>query len=306
MDDENGEDDDHLADERKEQPKDDPNHTSTTTCQKKDLDRLAFFRAAKIYWPKRKIEYQNVARSVHNISNRGHVPLDGKEREKNHSELKIEICMVVCPHHRQDQNLASSIDSAHNSASTEDEVSETDAFAVQDHTASLQLVRMVNGVPILDSAEAHSCGLVHGLANKIVWGSFGLDIERNTTVASDATALDSSDVSSCTPRFHLRDSNLITPFIRRNLNHKQLKADDQQTIGGDCLPVEEKKKRKMDMLSQNDILPANVRIGSMLVVVHIRAAPSSLPLPTLSKVSAYICLLASFFAFARLVAQRKH
>ena len=306
--------DENHPDERKQKSRDD-SAEATTTSQKVDADRLAFFHTAKSFWPKRKISYQNIARSVRNIRNHNHIRVtsDGRKGIDKTSELQLEVYMAVCPHSQSDENLGSSADSSASTSCNDASCNDGDeedvkhhTLPLQDQTASLELVRMVNGVPILDSTEAHSCGLVHGLANKVVWGSFGLDVDRNTTIVPDASASDPMVSPSHTPSFHLRDSNLIVPFIRRNLNHRQLKPRDQKSNHDDnSCEAEKKKKRKTELLSQNDLLPANVRIGTILVVVHIRAAPSSLPLPTLSKVRGacnptLACRLFACVFFARL------
>jgi hypothetical protein len=233
-----------------------------------DPHRYEFVHAVQSFWPNRSIVYDNVARSVHDIRNYNHKKTPTGKGKAGNSGCQMEVNMVVCPHSDHDEKGNSSDDSA---ATTSIDVLSGDETA-----ATLQLVRIVNGVPIMESAEAHSCGLVHGIANKGVWGSFGLDIERSTTMAPDTS-------SSSTPSFLLRDSSLIAPFINKNLNHKQLKVDDYDTIHNHN-HEEAKTKRKREALPQKDLLPANLRIGTILIVVQIRAAPSSLPLPSLSKV----------------------
>jgi hypothetical protein len=240
-------------------------YADTNNITKIDPHRYDFVHAVQSFWPKSSIVYDNVARSVRDIRNYNHRTTPAKKEEARNSGCQMEVNMVVCPRSENDEIGNSSYDSA---ATTSSEVLSGDETA-----AKLQLVRIVNGVPIMESAEAHSCGLVHGISNKGVWGSFGLDIDRGTTVAPDTS-------SSSTPSFLLRDNSLIAPFINKNLNHKQLKVDDYNSIHSHDNKAE-KKKRERD---QKDLLPANVRIGTILVVVQIRAAPSSLPLPSLSKV----------------------
>eukprot|EP00536_Pseudo-nitzschia_multiseries_P003061 jgi/Psemu1/63970/estExt_Genemark1.C_430077 len=272
--------------------------TAAAAHRNADPDRLAFFNAARSFWPKRNLRYQNVARSVRSI--RGRTPdnltADGTGAEKA-PELRLEVGMVVCPRSRSRSEespvrVRPAVECAADTPSCgngegEDEDDNEDTGPT-DPTASLQLVRMVNGVPILDGAEGHSCGLVHGLANKIVWGSFGLDVDKSATMSPEIetginTEIETNtvahDPSSYTPRFRLRDSHLIVPFLGRNQNHKQLERRNSTQE-----PPTNKNKRTMESVSRTDLLlPANVRIGTILVVVDIHAAPSSLPLPTLSK-----------------------
>ena len=248
-----------------------------------ESDRYAFFKAAKSFWPERNIAYKNVARSVRNIPRTNY---SSKENATT-SELQLEVHMVVCPYPKQDEEnssgstSATGSDSSSSSSSFDDDINTGD-YAVRDRkVATLQLIRMVNGVPILDSGEAHSCGLVHGVANKIVWGSFGLDVTKNAATIHETCDTPSRHPTTSTPSFQLRDSNIIAPFINRNINHRQLRASNRDMINNDN--EEEDKKRKRDDDYQDGLLPANIRIGTILLVVQIRAAPSALPLPTLSK-----------------------
>jgi ribosomal protein RSM22 (predicted rRNA methylase) len=130
---------------------------------------------------------------------------------------------------------------------------------------------MVNQIPLLDGAEASACGLVHGVSNKVVWGSFGLHVAKSSD----------SDMHSWTPHFDVRDSDQLAPFFQSQ-THRLWEARQEQS--DEDLVEEEAKKRKRHLATRSSLLPAKVRLGHIIVVVHIRAAPSSLPLPTLSKV----------------------
>jgi hypothetical protein len=230
-----------------------------------DSHRYDFVNAVRSFWPNRNTTYDNVAWSVRKIRKYNDETQSTAKEANEKSEAYLEVNMAVCPHSNQDENCNSSVESAATS----------DILSGEEKAATLQLVRIVNGVPIIESAEAHSCGIVHGIANKRVWASFGLDIDRSTATASDNTV--------CAPSFTLRDSPLIASFFNKSLNHKQLRTNDNDTIQNQSLEAN-KKKRKREILPQKDLLPANARIGAILIVVHVRAAPSSLPLPTLSKV----------------------
>ncbi len=210
-------------------------------------DLYEFADAVRSFLPKCNVPYENVARSVHNLRN-----FNDETETQRKSMVQLEVSMAVCPDEDLDQRSNSSIDSS-------------------EKATTLQLVRIVNDVPIIENAEAHACGLVHGVANKRVWGAFGIDIEKTTTTASNT--------SLPTPSFLLRDSSLVAPFINRNANHQQLETEVCETDHDENC----KSNRKRRKGAQNYLRPVNVRIGKILVVVHVRANPSSLPLPTLSK-----------------------
>ena len=250
-----------------------------------DSDRFAFFEAAKSFWSDRKIVYKNVARSVRKISTRSY----NQTENTSNPELQVEVSLVVCPYskHSNDTSKASSTSSMSSLDGAINQI-DTDDYCIKDkQTATLQLIRMVNGNPVLDSGEAHSCGIVHGVADKSLWGSFGLDITKNSVAHQD-----DSETSLHHTTYALQDSSIIAPFINRNNNHRQLRTSNRDTVvdndDGTC-----NKKRNND--SRDDLLPVNLRIGSILVVVQICAASSLLPLPTLSKVRHFIFISVVYF-----------
>lgn len=290
-DDDDDDDDNHQLVEREAVSlRNDLDRGAIVTPDDDDPERSAVFRAAKAFWPKRKIVYENVARSTRNIrlNNHGGRPSDEEKGSKKLESvpLQLEVYMVVCPYSCEpdEQSHASSTTDTITSSENDREIDSSEYHGQQ--TATLELIRIVNGVPILDSTEVHSCGLVHGVANKIVWGSFGLDVDGNTTAPTALISTDTNDSSpsSYTPTLRLRDSSLILPFINRNQNHRQLKDRNPSEAGNDSDPEERKKRKRNELSSQTHLLPANVRIGTILVVVQICASQSSLPLPTLSKV----------------------
>ena len=235
-----------------------------------DPERYEFFNASQSFWTNREIRYTNVARSIRDIRQYEHQTPPSEREANRKSEVQLEVKMAVCPHINHSERGSNSTDSAATTSKNSTSEIENDA--------TLKLIRIVNGVPIMENAEAHSCGLVHGIANKSVWGSFGLDIDRTSAAASNDC--------SRTPSFVLRDSSLIAPFIKKNSNHRQLKINDYEKIYHHN-HSSQKKKRKKDTCPQNDFMPANVRIGTILVVVEIHAAPNLLPLPSLSKVRCF-------------------
>eukprot|EP00980_Cylindrotheca_fusiformis_P008737 scaffold1868_cov193-Cylindrotheca_fusiformis.AAC.22 len=136
--------------------------------------------------------------------------------------------------------------------------------------AMMRLIRMVNDVPLLDGAEGCACGLVRGLANKLVWGSFGLHVAQSND----------TDKDSWTPLFDVRDSDHVAPFFQQHqhgLWTGGIEATDK------VIDKSEHQKRKPNSLSKATFPPAKARLGDITIVIKIRAAPSTLPLPTLSK-----------------------
>jgi hypothetical protein len=233
-------------DDEEEQEKD----TRRLVQKRFDPQRKAIFQAAQSYL-QHPVKLKNIAHSVQPIRL-------GEDWNGPHAP-KLEVDLIVCPHEE---------------GSTE--TNDTD----RESKASIQLIRMVNHIPLLDGAEATACGLVHGISNKTVWGSFGLHV----TKSSD------SDMHSWTPQFDVRDSDQVAPFLQSQ-THRLWEARNEQEEPED---ETEAKKRKHAMFSRSSMLPAKVRLGCIVVVVKIRAAPSSLPLPTLSKVRESIRLVPCF------------
>ena len=145
-------------------------------------------------------------------------------------------------------------------------------------TAKLQVVRLVNGVPVLDSSEAVACGVIRKISGMTaIWNSFGLDI------------CDRSQLTSNSPSLGISDSSQVAPFLRTSTHslyqsqHDALStSDDDDDDDFDLEDIHNTRKRKKEQQARC-ILPAAQRLGDMLIVVQIRAKPSALPLPTLSK-----------------------
>lgn len=154
--------------------------------------------------------------------------------------------------------------------------------------ASMVLIRMVNKIPLLDSAEGVACGLVQCLASKKrMWNSFGLDVHLN---------IDPENTNSV-PTFDVRDSEQVIPFFKQGAHNLLEGSDDDCTEAaedsdndhdGDLHVAGSKRSKRT---SPRNLLPASVRLGSILVIVQIHAEPSVLPLPTLSKVCYHVCVL---------------
>lgn len=137
---------------------------------------------------------------------------------------------------------------------------------------------------------------------KSTWNSFGLEVsplieDRVPCVLRNGNAESHNEIEACIPTYHLKDSAQVAPFFRSNTHalyesdsddNGELDSDEED--GSDCsydssaeeekANVRNKRKRK----KRAKLLPAGIRIGSMLVIAQIHANPSALPLPTLSKV----------------------
>jgi hypothetical protein len=170
-------------------------------------------------------------------------------------------------------------------------------------SANLMLIRMVNGVPLLDGAEASACGLVQGITQKqSTWNSFGLRVTPTTSLGAFAEVEDDDDGESSSlgpgelfvPTYAVRDSDQVAPFIRSGTHDLyDMEAWDDGAEGDDSSSSGDERGRRPSRKkksTKNEFLPAHLRLGNILLIVQITAKPSSLPLPTLSKVRT-LCIL---------------
>jgi hypothetical protein len=218
---------------------------------------------------RKSIEYKNVAHSEQSIrhasATKGQYPI-------------LEVDMVVfAPNDQSD-------DDDDNPESDEGIHSET-------RTATMALIRMVNRIPLLDSAEAAACGLVQGItARSLTWNSFGLGVARSNERAKKELA---QRGRTFVPYFAVKDSDHVAPFFARG-NHARFEDDDdgcdndesdEDSDSSDCgteQPRTTTRKRNRKK-KQVILLPAHLRLGNILLMVQINADPKTLPLPTLSK-----------------------
>lgn len=144
--------------------------------------------------------------------------------------------------------------------------------------AELVLIRMVNKIPMLDSSEAIACGLVQGLvAKKQLWTSFGLDVTLKPSNTTDA--------SSCAPSYTVRDTEQVASFVKKGTHDLFEKNEAIPRLEG----TEPSNSGSKSVVGHRKLLPAHIRLGNILVVVGIHADPSTMPLPTLSKVGSPYC-----------------
>lgn len=151
-------------------------------------------------------------------------------------------------------------------------------------SSELQIVRIVNGIPILDSSEALACGVINKVSsNSDTWNSFGLNVTRKN--GDDQGPMSSNELN--TPTFVVNDSAQVTPFLKdttHSLFRDQCVDWDQASSDDDEFDTKNRRGKRKKMRQMRCLLPAALRLGGILMVVQIRAKPSALPLPTLSKV----------------------
>ena len=227
----------------------------TQNC-KNEVRRKDLLKCVQDFWGS-PVKLENIAHSIQPIR------LDASARKiSSSSHPRLQVDMVVCgpneSHHDDD-----------------DDDGNDDGMSSEEPVATIRLVRMVNRIPLLDGAEASACGLVQGVANKVVWGSFGLQVTKSSTSNADTAWI---------PVFHVQDSDQIAPFFQSRTHalweaskDDHLEADDDD--GGMDAALKKRKRATQDFL-----LPAKLRLGKILLIIQIHAQPSFLPLPTLSKV----------------------
>lgn len=113
-----------------------------------ETQRKIAFCAAQSYFGGSTVKLENVAYAAQNIR------LPNSQKGSKEPAPKLEVEIIVRPD------------------CTESLVGKEEPIA------TLRLIRMVNSIPMLDSAEGFGCGLVHGISNKLIWGSFGLHVTQ--------------------------------------------------------------------------------------------------------------------------------
>jgi hypothetical protein len=153
------------------------------------------------------------------------------------------------------------------------------------NSSELQVVRMVNGIPLLDSSEALACGVMNKVSsNSDTWSSFGLNVSRKSE--NDQGPVPLNEIN--TPTFVVSDSAQVAPFLMsttHSLFQDRSRDWNQSSSEDDEFDTENRRGKRKKARQAQCLLPAALRLGDILMVVQIRAKPSALPLPTLSKVS---------------------
>jgi hypothetical protein len=247
-----------------------------------------------------KVRLENVAHAMVPIRfNAGSGTLDGGGgRSNNGTEAGrpvLEVAFVV------DAGAGGDDTDSHDATDDQDEI-QRPSLDDRDH-GELALIRMVNGVPLLDTSEAIACGIVQGVASKKrLWNSFGLAVAHLANDSGSRKAFVSK-----APTFSIHDSDQVAPFFQRGAHSlfqggSKLEVDDDDIIesdedhgfdGAESMSAVEQRKRKRaasqntSKLRLHQLLPAKVRLAKCFCVLQIHAKPSALPLPTLSKVRTF-------------------
>ena len=166
------------------------------------------------------------------------------------------------------------------------------------NSAELQVVRMVNGIPLLDSSEALACGIVNKVSsNSDTWNCFGLCVTRKSENNQGSEPLTELN----TPTFEVNDSAQVAPFLStstHSLFYDQSKDLDHSNSSDDYdFDTDNRRWKRKKERQVRCYLPAALRLGHILMIVQIRAKPSALPLPTLSKVisvATFVCICRSY------------
>ena len=232
---------------------------------------------AKRYKRRQDLRVQNVAFSAQPI--RRNVSSSQSVSSKNTGPT-LEVGFVVFGPKPEEADSSDDDDENENNPQSQNESNQSN----DTRTTKLQVIRMVNGIPLLDSSEALACGVVQKISNNAAtWNSFGLNVVQNSSHDLDPVPLNEQN----TPTFDLSDSAQVAPFLK-STTHSLFQDESQEysSDDDDDFDVENMRggKRKKERHAKC-ILPASLRLGDVLMVVNIRAKPSALPLPTLSKVS---------------------
>lgn len=144
----------------------------------------------------------------------------------------------------------------------------------EDSMACMELVRMVNSVPLLDGAESMACGFVQAIKLSTSWSAFGL------TVLGGGGSSEGKTNEAWVTRFQVRDSDQVAPFFRQNTHDLW---EDQEERKSDNDQGNEVKRTRRKRIVHEIRLPAKVRLAKILLIVNIQAAPNMLPMPSLAK-----------------------
>ena len=277
------------------------------------IERWEILSAAQSYLC-RPIELKNVAYSIQPIRKMHSSFKAQKKPSKFDSCPMLEVDMIVYGQENDEDDIEHNWGCEEKNTYEPNHRFDVHTSSSEDQSeAKLMLVRMVNRIPLLDGAEAHACGLVRGISSKLsLWNSFGLDIAKidspkvsNTFQVAHKTNKDVdlnksklSELELHIPMFAIKDSIQVLPYFQSSTHalfeskeigeKSEIEANYADSKAGDCENSSEvtlncQKRNKIEYGKR--LLPANLRIGNILMIVQIHAKPSALPLPTLSKVS---------------------
>lgn len=244
----------------------------------KKMGRQNFIQAAVTKYLQKSISAHNFAHSSQPIR----VDVQLPQSSKNGTCPTLEVDMIVC---------------SDNDESSDDD--DYDDFGADDDSESAKMfvIRMVNHIPLLDGGEALACGVIKGVAEKrALWNSFGLDVSPLgqsplSKSRKSSSSLKNGEPSNTSllhiPTFSIRDNAQVAHyFTTRNHIHSRFEedySDDDDELTCDSYDHGKrsgKRKKKQRQL----LLPAELRLGKILLIVQLHAKPMHLPMPTLSKV----------------------
>ena len=267
-----------IHQDEKEKPK--PNNESVDTLDETTSKPEPVCEGRRAIWKATQqflghsVEFRNVAHTV--------VPIRAKSTKgRGRSSPQLEVDVIV--HGPRDDNEGLSRDGEEAGEHIGEDFQPTKSSDEQNKAASMVLIRLVNKIPLLDSSEAVACGLVQGLSSKKrMWSSFGLNVNL---------AVEPSNANKLL-MFAVTDSEQVAPFFKSGA-HNLLAQEDESDADSEkdvddndsvCVPADTGPKRKRRLYRHRNLLPASVRLGNILVIAQIHAEPTTLPLPTLSKV----------------------
>ncbi len=207
----------------------------------------------------------------------------------------LEVDMIVCG---DGPNDSSSIKENIEEEDVDDDVSD-ESDTDDQGSGKMFVIRMVNHIPLLDSGEASACGIVKGVSEKRnLWNSFGLDVfplESSLSAKSSqlrkpsAVSRKGSDSSHRTsmlhiPTFALKDNAQVAQYFTSRNHVHSLFEECTDVDDSSCDSYDERLKGKRKKKQSRLLLPAEIRLGKVLLIVQLHAKPIHLPMPTLSKV----------------------
>lgn len=251
-------------------------HTSFTS-EREDagIQRRKQMKNAFSSYLKTDIDLKNVAHSFQKIRRTQYGAIDGTNCNST-LEVDVVICQRTDNDFFNDEEKGHHVDKIHEccdiSNTMNREINKRDPEDCCN--AKLMVIRMVNRIPLLDSAEASACGVVRCASRRMLWNTIGLEISTDEVFSSK----NSSNLH--VPTFCLRDSAHVTPFLTGKTNHSVYKFECIDGYSSSETDSEHHKKRKTN---EAVLHPVGLRMGSVYILVQLNADPSELPLPTLSK-----------------------
>ena len=261
------------------------------TNDEKDKKIALIVRAARKY-KRRQVKIKNVAHTTEPIRRNSAVSGGLSSTSKSLGPV-LELSMIVFgpeSNNNNDDPCCDGIVHRRNYAESQDG---DDGRNYHANSATISVVRMVNGIPLLDSPEALACGVVQKITNiATTWNSFGLDVSLRKKGDVESEDFSQQD----TPTLDVHDSAQVAPFFQSSAHSlfqdqsRNYYDDPSSCDEGDFdhETIKRKRKKERDIKS---LLPASLRLGDVLMIVQIRAKPSALPLPTLSKVSLQLVIV---------------